>query len=93
VIGIGSTVGETHPRITATGGACWRRPVWNAKEPVANPYAVACFRRCQPAANLAQRLSSAQLAEQHGHELPATSEATRMLFGFVFTGRCLKDGS
>jgi hypothetical protein len=33
------------------------------------------------------------LAEQHGNELPPTAEATRMPFGLVFTGGCVKAGS
>jgi hypothetical protein len=37
----------------------------------------------QASANFPQRLSPAQLAKQHGHELIPTSEAARMPFGFV----------
>ena len=33
----------------------------------------------QTAANLAQGMRSSQLAEQHGHELPTTGEAPRVL--------------
>src|SRR5271157_2112096 len=40
----------------------------------------------QSAANFAQRLGPAQLAEQHGDELSPTAESARMPFGFMFTG-------
>jgi len=48
---------------------------------------------CQPAANLAQRLGPAQLAEQHGDQLSPTAESAPMPFGFMFTRRCVKAGS
>jgi hypothetical protein len=41
----------------------------------------------QPAANLAQRMRPSYLAKQHGHELPPTSEPTRVPLGFVMLHR------
>ena len=44
----------------------------------------------QAAANLAQRLRPAQMAEQHGHELPPASEAAGMTLGPVLGDGPLK---
>ena len=49
--------------------------------------------RRQPASNLAQRLGSAQLAEQHCHELSPTAEPASVPFGLVLANRRVKSGS
>ena len=47
----------------------------------------------QPAANLAQRLRTCQLAERHGHELAPAGEAAGVSLGLVLAHRGLKLGT
>jgi hypothetical protein len=44
----------------------------------------------QPAANLPQRLGSAQMAEQHGYELPPAGKSAGVALGAVFPHRLLE---
>src|SRR5271167_4966397 len=51
------------------------------------------FARRQPASNLAQRLGSAELAEQHSNELSPTAEPASVSFGLVLANRRVKSGA
>jgi hypothetical protein len=50
------------------------------------------FAGCQPAANLTQRLGSAQLTEQHDDKLSPTRKTAGVPLGFVPSDRRIKTG-
>jgi hypothetical protein len=48
------------------------------------------FTASQTAGNLSERMGSAQLAEEHGHQLTPASESPGMTFGLGLFNRLLK---